>query len=77
MSDLEHVLRSVADKEIRVGRRIDIAAILAEEEKAGWERVGVVVCGPGGLCDDTRAEVVRRGKSGPVVWELEVNAFSW
>jgi hypothetical protein len=36
------------------------AAASAEEErkKAGWRRIGIVVCGPGGLCDDVRAAVV-------------------
>ncbi|KAL8372553.1 hypothetical protein RB595_002067 [Gaeumannomyces hyphopodioides] len=65
--DLQGALAGV-DKEVRVGR-LDVAAIL--EHEAGWKRVGVVVCGPAGLCDDVRALVAKRG------WELQVEAYSW
>ncbi|KAK4186937.1 ferric reductase like transmembrane component-domain-containing protein [Podospora australis] len=75
--DLEGPLSRVAEKDIRIGSRLDISALLAEEESAGWNRVGVVVCGPGGLCDDVRALVTAKARSGPTVWELEVDAFSW
>jgi hypothetical protein len=51
--------------------------ILAEEEAAGWSRVGVVVCKPGELCDDVRAAVTTAAKKGRVVFELEVDAYSW
>lgn len=74
--DLEGALSKV-EKDVRIGSRLDIPALLAEEESAGWDRVGVVACGPGGLCDDARALVTAKARSGPVVWELEVDAFSW
>ncbi|KAK4174683.1 ferric reductase like transmembrane component-domain-containing protein [Triangularia setosa] len=75
--DLEGPLSRVAEKDVRVGSRLDVAALLAEEERTGWNRVGVVVCGPGGLCDDTRTLVTAKARTGPTVWELEVDAFSW
>ncbi|KAK4159057.1 ferric reductase like transmembrane component-domain-containing protein [Cladorrhinum sp. PSN259] len=74
--DLEGALSQV-EKQVRIGSRLDLPALLADEESAGWNRVGVVVCGPGGLCDDARALVTAKARSGPVVWELEVDAFSW
>lgn len=52
-------------------------ALLEEEVRAGWGRVGVVVCGPAGLCDATRAAVVRLGRRHETVFELEVDAFGW
>ncbi|KAL8339391.1 hypothetical protein RB601_005789 [Gaeumannomyces tritici] len=63
--DLQGALAGM-DKEVG---RLDVAAILDRE--AGWKRVGVVVCGPAGLCDDVRALVAERG------WGLQVEAYSW
>jgi hypothetical protein len=75
---LEDALAAIADKEIRVGSRLDVAALLAEEVAAGWGRVGVVVSGPGGLCDAVRAEVAAAGRQNKsTVFELEVDAYSW
>lgn len=74
--DLERVLESV-EKDVRVGRRLQVEELLKEEAEGGWGTVGVVVCGPPGLCDDVRAGVVRNGKNGGTVWELQVDAFSW
>jgi len=73
--ELEVVLRGIADKEVLVGERLDVRGLLERELR--WERVGVVVCGPGGLCDDVRMEVARLGRSEKTVFELEVDAFSW
>lgn len=74
---VEGALRGIADKQVRVGTRTDIAGVLAAEVEAGWARIGVVACGPGGLCDDVRAEVARAGRRSGVVFELEVDAYSW
>jgi len=65
-------------KEVRVGRRFDVSELVAEEADARWESVGVVVSGPGGLCDAVREAVARAGRrrSG-TVFELEVDAYSW
>ena len=77
VEDLDGALSAVADKEVRVGSRLDVGQLLQVEMEAGWERVGVVVCGPGGLCDDVRAAVVAAGKLGKTEFELEVEAYSW
>ena len=89
------------EREVRVGRRLDVRGLVAAEAEAGvvgggeggdeggggevgWpqpplRRVGVVVSGPGGLCDAVRAAVVEMGRKGAgrVVFELVVDAYSW
>jgi predicted ferric reductase len=75
--DLNPVLNGIAEKQVKVGQRLDVNAILSQEAQGGWKKIGVVVCGPGGLCDDVRAAVARAGRKGKVVFELEVDAFSW
>jgi len=70
------VLDGVVDKEIRVGSRLDVEALVSLEVESGWKKIGVVVCGPGGLCDDVRAVVCAAAK-GPTAFELEVDAYSW
>lgn len=77
VDDLQPALDGIADKDIRIGRRLDIKQLLDNEVDAGWERVGVVVSGPGGLCDDVRALVVAAAQRGKTVFELEVEAYSW
>ncbi|KAK4461312.1 ferric reductase-like transmembrane component [Cladorrhinum samala] len=72
-------LSGIANREVRVGTRFEVDELINEEVAAGWERVGVVVCGPGGLCDDVRAAVVAAGRraQGKTCFELEVDAYSW
>lgn len=77
VKDLEDALSAFAEKEVRVGKRLDISRLLDGEINAGWETVGVVVCGPGGLCDDVRAAVVAASKISKTKFELEVEAYSW
>lgn len=78
VADLDSVMKSMREKEVVVGGRLDIESLLDREMEVGWKRIGVVVCGPGGLCDDVRAGVVRRGRGNKgTVWELDVEAFSW
>jgi predicted ferric reductase len=77
MRDLAAALASVSDKEIRLGERLDVNALLAQEVQLGWKKVGVVVCAPGGLCDAVRAAVVSVGRRENTIFELEVDAFSW
>ncbi|KAG7285983.1 hypothetical protein NEMBOFW57_008279 [Staphylotrichum longicolle] len=36
------------EREVRVGRRFDVAGLVEQEAASGWGRVGVVVSGPGG-----------------------------
>lgn len=76
---LEGVLGRLADedKEVSVGKRLDVEGLLAQEIWAGWRRIGVVACGPGGLCDDVRAAVVAAGRKHRTVFVLEVDAYSW
>ena len=79
VSCLRPLLDSTREKEISVGKRLDIAALLRYEAKVGWSKVAVVACGPASMCDDVRAIVVRLGKvrMGGCSFELEVEAFSW
>lgn len=77
VNDLGNLLQGMREKDVRIGERLNIADLLEREEAEGWKRIGVVVCGPGGLCDDVRCLVSKRGKEGSAVWELDVEAFSW
>lgn len=77
VDDLDRVLSGIGDKDVRIGRRLDVGQLLAEEMDAGWEKVGVVVSGPGGFCDDVRAAVATAGKHAKTQFELEVEAYSW
>ena len=74
---MDGALSRVSEKDVRVGRRLDIRALLSEEVHSGWATIGVVACGPGGLCDDVRAAVAAAGKKEKVLFELEVDAYSW
>jgi predicted ferric reductase len=77
VDEMDVVLRDVTDKEIAIGQRLDIAELLRVEADSGYEKVGVVVCGPGGMCDDVRARVAALGRVGGTVFKLEVDAFGW
>lgn len=77
VEDLNNALSAIVDKEIRIGSRLDLRQLLEEEMKTGWKRVGVVVCGPGEICDDVRAAVVAADKLGNTEFELEVETYSW
>lgn len=76
---MDAVLGRIADedKEVRVGQRLDIEGLLVPEIQAGWQRIGVVACGPGGLCDDARAAVTAAGRKHKTIFVLEVDAYSW
>lgn len=77
LHDLDSALQSVADREIRIGERLDIKAVLQQEVQAGFEKVGVVVCGPAGMCDDVRSIVSSFGRHEKTVFELGVETFGW
>ena len=77
VDDLHYVLKETREKDIRVGDRLDVEGLLGREESEGWKRIGVVVCGPGGLCDEVRSVVSKRARQGKTNWELDVEAFSW
>lgn len=71
------VLSEISEKDVRVGRRLNIRALLDHEVQAGWSKIGVVACGPAGLCDDVRAAVAVVAKKDMAIFELEVDAYSW
>lgn len=78
VEELDAVLASVADKEVLVGQRLDLGGLLRREARAGYGKVGVVVCGPPGMCDEVRATVAALGRGGGETrFELQVEAFSW
>lgn len=74
---MDGVLNGIAEKDVKIGSRMNVSELLAEELSSRWPKVGVVVSGPGGLCDDVRAAVAAAGKKGNTVLELEVDAYSW
>jgi hypothetical protein len=69
---LEHVEHNVI-----VNQRLNITELIQCEVANGWNDIGIVVCGPGSLCDDVRRETVRIGNESGVRFELDVDAFSW
>jgi predicted ferric reductase len=79
VTHLRPLLDQIREKEIRVGERLDIAALLEEDAEAGWSKIAVVACGPASMCDNTRATVSRLGRTraGGCSFELAVDAFSW
>lgn len=77
VEDLKGALDLINDKDVRIGSRCDIEDLLRLEMEAGWGKVGVVVSGPGGLCDDARAAVVLAARLGKTKFALEVEAYSW
>ncbi|KAK4158915.1 putative ferric reductase transmembrane component [Cladorrhinum sp. PSN259] len=76
VDELEGVLSDV-EKDVRIGSRLDVVDLLERESEVGYNKVGIVVSGPGGLCDDVRAAVVAVGKKGNTIFELDVDAYSW
>ncbi|PTB64869.1 ferric reductase-like transmembrane component [Trichoderma citrinoviride] len=68
---------SITQKDIRIGSRFSVAEVIEEEASLGWHKVGVIVSGPGSLCDDVRAAVSLTGRAGHTKFHLEVDAYSW
>jgi predicted ferric reductase len=69
---LEHV-----ESNILVNQRLNVTEVIQSEVRNGWIDIGIVVCGPGALCDDVRREAVRIAGDSGVKIELDVDAFSW
>ncbi|ETS83068.1 hypothetical protein PFICI_04944 [Pestalotiopsis fici W106-1] len=67
------------EKEIVVGRRLNLDALLQDEAETGWSKIAVLVCGPTGMCNDIRTIVSRlsREKANACTFELEVDALAW
>lgn len=68
---------ATSDRHVVVGNRMDIGRVIEDEVRDGWGLIGVLVCGPGGMCDDVRKEVVRLGRITATRFELQVEAFAW
>jgi ferredoxin-NADP reductase len=78
VDDLAMALEGLREKSVSVGARLEVEDLLEREESEGWSSIGVVVCGPGRLCDDVRSIVSQRARaSAKTRWELDVEAFSW
>lgn len=77
VDNLATILKGIREKDVRIGKRIDVTGLLEQQENEGWNRIGVVVCGPGGLCDEVRCVVAKRARGKMAKWELDVEAFSW
>jgi predicted ferric reductase len=77
VDEMSTALANVADKQVLVGQRFAIRDLLQREIDIGYERVGVVVCGPAEMCDEARAVVAGLGRGSRTVFELHVDAFSW
>lgn len=83
--ELEDVTNLVLDEsEVRIGLRFDVRDVLEAEaapiRDCGQRRtIGVVVCGPPGLCDEVRTVVSALGRQETrgVTYLLAVEAFSW
>lgn len=72
---VEHVLDSMAEKDVRAGQRLDIRGVIDQEVEYGWKKIGVVAYGPNGLCDDVRMAVIAAGRKSQIM-EFEVDAYS-
>lgn len=73
----EELLRDV-DKEVFIGNRMNIRAVLQEEALyAGEGGLTVLVSGPGGMADEARSAVSEIGRQGKVDIRLVDEAFSW
>ncbi|KAJ4345626.1 uncharacterized protein N0V89_011760 [Didymosphaeria variabile] len=79
LDHLNTLLDQHPEKEIRVGERLDVEALLRLEADKGYKKIAVIVCGPVGMCDDVRGVVARIGmeKVGVCEIEAEVSVFSW
>lgn len=75
--EVKPALAFLKEQQVQIGERLDVDALLRAEVASGCKRVGVVVCGPGGMCDDVRARVAALGRRTDTKFELEVEAFSW
>jgi hypothetical protein len=74
VDDLSSALAGV-DKEIFVGKRMDIVEVLKRELSPKEDSV-VLVSGPNGMADDARVAVSALGRRGYRVRLVE-EAFSW
>lgn len=77
-ADLAVVTDSLDESEVCVGHRYDVRDVLDMESSGRYEKIGVVVCGLGALCDEVRATVSRLGwHNREVSYMFSVEAFGW
>ena len=76
INEISPALKEV-ENEIVTGGRLDLEGLLNKEAQAGWKDLGVVVCGPGEICDEVRRLVVGISRDKKVHIELDVEAFAW
>lgn len=77
IDDMKSSLKGV-DKEVFVGKRMNVSDVLGRELCDPTERVVVVVCGPPSLSDEVRVAVAQLGAGkGQVSITLVDEAFSW
>lgn len=78
VNDITPSLHPACERDVKIGSRFDVGSVI-EAELASWgsSLIAVVVCGPVGMCDDVRKEVVRMSKATGAKIELKVEAFSW
>ena len=74
---MDILLRDMVEKEVVLGQRLNIEALLRSEVQAGYRKAGIIVYRPGGIYDEVRARVAGLGRGGKPVFELEVDSFSW
>lgn len=77
VQELERTIPGHVERSIIVGGRNDVRKALEVEAGAGWGLVGVVVCGPGRMCDEVRNQTAVLGRAGGTKFELDVEAFLW
>lgn len=70
------LFHSDKEREVKVGGRFDMKEIIEIESATCKGVLGVVVCGPAGMCDDARKAVVELGRKGKKI-EMMIEAFSW
>jgi predicted ferric reductase len=77
VKEVETAFAHVQEKEVVIGSRLNLDELLRAAAEKGYKKVGVVVCGPPGMCDDVRSKVSGIARGGETTFRLEVEAFSW
>jgi hypothetical protein len=76
INEMESTLAGV-DKDIFVGKRMNVFDVLEQELSGTSENAVVVVSGPPGMADEVRMAVSKLGKRGKASIRLVEEAFSW
>ena len=78
VEELQPLLDTLPEKEILVGQRLDMSALVKNEIHAGWMRIGIVCSGPAEMLDHAReiAEIAQANHP-KVRLELHTDAYLW